>query len=168
MANIQLNRTILQLVSRPCAHQQNLFISTSALRFKKVAGRYQKTPHQTNPLTYEQANLPHQIGVTKTWNSWNTSFLLDGVHIAETQTEDLIIRKFMAGTWHGLFLSEVIIKRRANMIILGGLITRAINPRKVYFLIGYSEEILSYLFKCPVKIELQTVADKKDIIYTYV
>lgn len=143
-------------------------IHTSSVVCKKVSGRFKRTLNKSKPLTYEQANLPHQIGVTKTWNSWNTSFLEDAVRKPETQTEDFFIRKFVTGTWHGLFLSEIIIKRRANMIIIGGLITRSLLPRKVYFLLGYTEEILSYILKCPVKMELQTLSNRKDVIYTYV
>ena len=92
----------------------------------------------------------------------------DAVRQAETQTEELFIRKFMLGTFHGLFLSEIIIKRRANMIVVGGIISRNLYARKVYFLIGYAEELLSYVVKCPVKIELQTLKDKNDMVFTYV
>lgn len=79
----------------------------------------------------------------------------------------MFIRKFMEGTWHGMFLSELIIKRRQNMIILAGLVTRTVLPRKIYFLIGYTEEILSHFLKRPVKIEIQTVDHKKDMHFKY-
>ena len=61
--------------------------------------------------------------------------------------DDLFLRQFIYGTWHSLFASEVIIKRRHNMVILSGLVTRTIHPRRMYFLIGYTEEILSALFR---------------------
>jgi hypothetical protein len=37
----------------------------------------------------------------------------------------------------------------------------------MYFLIGYTEEILSALFKTPVKMEIQTIENKDDVIFTY-
>ena len=66
-----------------------------------------------------------------------------------------------------MFASEVIIKRRHNMIILSGLVTRTIHPRRMYLLIGYTEEILSALLKTPVKMEIQAIENKDDVIFTY-
>ena len=86
----------------------------------------------------------------------------------ETLIEDTFIRKFMTGTWHGLFMSEIIIKRRHNMIIICGLIVPAIHVSKIYFLIGYTEEILSCLLKCPVKLEFQTVHSRNDVVFKYI
>jgi small subunit ribosomal protein S24 len=94
--------------------------------------------------------------------------ILDGKRAGLIAAEDLFIRKFMLGTWHNLCLSEIIIKRQFNMIRIGGLIYQGIHPRKMYFLIGYTEELLSQWLQCPVKLELQTVADKKAIVYKYV
>jgi small subunit ribosomal protein S24 len=37
----------------------------------------------------------------------------------------------------------------------------------MYFLIGYTEEILSALLKTPVKMEIQTIENKDDVIFTY-
>ncbi|XP_013789675.1 28S ribosomal protein S24, mitochondrial-like [Limulus polyphemus] len=141
---------------------------TSAVCSKAQAGRYKVTKKRDRPLTYEQANKPHDIGHRKSWNSWNTSNLLDGLRPSETAIEDMFIRKFMSGTWHKLFLSEVIIKRRHNMIFIGGIVHQAIHARKMYFLLGYTEEILSYILKCPVKLELQTVSDRKDVVFKYI
>ena len=141
---------------------------TTSLCAKSVAGRYKVTQRMDRPLTYEQAFKPHQIGHCKAWNSWNTSNLLDGLRKSESATEDFLIRRFMDGTWHRLLLSEVIIKRRANLLVIGGLVLQSLHPRKMYFLIGYTEELLSYLLKCPVKLELQTVADRKDVVFKYI
>nr|CAD7429652.1 unnamed protein product [Timema monikensis] len=91
-----------------------------------------------------------------------------GLRSADTAIEDIFIRKFMTGTWHSLFVSEVIIKRQHNMIRIAGIIRQAISPRKMYFLLGYCEELLSYWLQCPVKLELQTVADKKDVVFKYI
>ncbi|RWS30769.1 28S ribosomal protein S24-like protein [Leptotrombidium deliense] len=144
------------------------FFHTSAALEKRQSSRFKRTIKKDNPLTYEQANPMYSIAVRKSWNSWNTSNLEGGLRKAETAFEDMFIRKFMFGTWHKMFLSEVIIKRRANLIVIGGIINRQVMQRKIYFLTGYTEEILSYLFKCPVKIELQTIADKSEMIVRYV
>jgi small subunit ribosomal protein S24 len=53
------------------------------------------------------------------------------------------------------------------MIILSGLVTRTIHPRRIYFLTGYTEEILSALLKTPVKMEIQTVESKDNVIFTH-
>lgn len=74
----------------------------------------------------------------------------------------------MTGTWHGLFASEVIIKRQHNMIRIAAIVRQAISSRKMYFLIGYCEELLSFWLQSPVKLELQTIADKKDVVFKYI
>ncbi|GBN50418.1 28S ribosomal protein S24, mitochondrial [Araneus ventricosus] len=146
-------------------------ISTSAVCCKVQAGRHKRTKNQSKPLTYEQFNGPHQIHHRKSWNTWNTANLKDAddeIRASQTVVEDFFIRKFMFGTWHRLFVSDVIIKRRHNLIVITGIIVRSLQVRKLYFLIGYTEEMLSYIFKCPVKIELQSTPDRKDMVFKYV
>ena len=63
---------------------------------------------------------------------------------------------------------QVIIKRQHNLVRVAGLITREISSDKVYFLIGYTEELLSYWLKCPVRLELQTIESKDDVVYKYI
>ncbi|CAH1404746.1 unnamed protein product [Nezara viridula] len=138
------------------------------INLKKQAGRYKKTPRGDKPLTYEMAYAPHRIAHYKSWNSWNTANLLDGLRPAETLQEDAFIRKFMTGTWHRLFLSEIIIKRQHNLIRIAGIIHQAIPPRKLYFLIGYTEELLAYWLQCPIKLELQTVPNRSDVTFKYI
>lgn len=91
-----------------------------------------------------------------------------GLRSSETALEDVFIRMFMTGTWHSLFVSEVLIKRQHNIIRIAGIVRQSISTRKMYFLIGYSEELLSFWLQCPVKLELQTVADKKDVVFKYI
>jgi len=144
-------------------------ISTSSICAKKQSGRFRVSVKQNNPITYEEANKPHQIGHTKAWNSYNTESHLEfGLRKSETTMEDIFIRRFLTGTWHNLFVSEIIIKRQHNLIRVAGIVQRAITPRKMYFLIGYTEEMLSYWIQSPVKLELQTVDDKRDVIFKYV
>lgn len=74
----------------------------------------------------------------------------------------------MTGTWHNLVLSEVVVKRQFNHIRIVALIKQGITPRKMYFLIGYTEELLSYWLQCPITLELQTVTNPKDVIFKYI
>lgn len=85
-----------------------------------------------------------------------------------TAVEDEFIRRFMFGTWHNVFVSEVIIKRQHNIIRIAGIIQRNMAARKLYFLIGYTQELLSYWLQCPVKLELQSVNSKEDVIFKYI
>lgn len=132
------------------------------------AGRWRVSRNQTNPLTYEELYPPSEIYVRKNFNSFNTSFLKGGLRCAETLVEDFFIRRFIEGTWHRLFQSNVIIKRRANAILIAGVVNRSIGPTKIYFLTGFSEEILSHLLKCPVKMELETASRRDSLVVKYV
>ncbi|XP_050700921.1 28S ribosomal protein S24, mitochondrial-like [Eriocheir sinensis] len=143
-------------------------LHTTPTARKAQAGRYRVTRDRSRPLTYEMANQPFMIAHRKSWNSWNTTSLYEGMREPETVVEDIFIRKFMTGTWHNLFVSEVIIKRQHNMVRIAGIIQHKISPQKMYFLIGYCEELLSYWLKCPVKLELQSVPNKEDVIYKYI
>lgn len=52
------------------------WISTTSVSQKNIrSGVYKTTNNRSRPLTYEQAQKPHLIGVTKAWNSWNASRL---------------------------------------------------------------------------------------------
>ena len=94
--------------------------------------------------------------------------LLDGLRPSETAIEDIFIRKFITGTWHALICSEIIIKRQFNHIRISAIVRQAISPRKMYFLIGYCEELLGYWMQCPITLELQTVPDKRDVVFKYI
>lgn len=86
----------------------------------------------------------------------------------ETLVEDTFIRQFMVGTWPGLFVSEIIIKRRHNTVVIAGLICPKITAPRLYFLVGFTEELLSSLLKCPVKVEFQTVHTEKDAVFKWI
>ncbi|CAG9815359.1 unnamed protein product [Phaedon cochleariae] len=143
-------------------------LHTTSVCHKVQSGRYRITPKKDLPLTYEMANPPHQIAHRKSWNSWNTSNLDGGLRSSEIAVEDVFIRKFITGTWHSLFLSEIIIKRQHNIIRIAGLVYRGVSARKMYFLLGYTEELLSFWLQCPVKMEIQTVPDRKDVVFKYI
>lgn len=69
--------------------------------------------------------------------------------------DDIIIRKFVEGVMHDVLESEVVIKRRANRIILVFLVRRE-NIQKFYFLVGFTEKLLTELLGCIVKVEAQS------------
>ena len=75
----------------------------------------------------------------------------------------------MDGTFPKAICSEVMVKRQHNLVRVACLISRqSIPARKIYFLLGYSEELLSFYLKCPVKLELQSIESESDIIFKYV
>nr|XP_023023421.1 28S ribosomal protein S24, mitochondrial [Leptinotarsa decemlineata] len=113
----------------------------------------------------EESNYFQNKVFTFVLNPYN---LDGGLRSSETAVEDLFIRKFVTGTWHDLFLSEVIIKRQHNIVRIAGIIHRSVSARKIYFLLGYTEELLSFWLQCPVKMELQTEADRKKVIFKYI
>ena len=132
---------------------------------------------KNRPLTYEMSCLPEEIAEKKGWNSHNTAQLEDTFLRKEemgqdlphkTIVEDMFIRRFMTGTFPEAILSEVIIKRQHNLIRIAGIIATNIPPKKIYFLIGYTEELLSFWLKCPIKLELQVVVDKRDVVFKYI
>merc|ERR1712241_620917 len=133
-------------------------MGTSALD-KIKAGRYKITRDRSKPLNYEQSFWPDDIANKKGWNSHNTA-QLDETFLRKEEIgqdlpykmlmEDMLIRKFMQGTFPKAILSEVMIKRQHNLVRVACLI-------RTIILLGYSEEFLSFFLKCPVKLELQSV-----------
>ncbi|XP_072037973.1 small ribosomal subunit protein uS3mA-like [Amphiura filiformis] len=134
-------------------------LQTTAVCHKTVAGRIKRSKGE-KPVMYEEINPPFTIGVTKGWTSQHTANLEGEDYKAERILEDMFIRRFLFGTFHNLIVSEVVIKRRANQIILACMMLRSLPPKQYYFLIGYTEELLSYWYKSPVKMEIQLVLDK--------
>ncbi|ELK25157.1 28S ribosomal protein S24, mitochondrial [Myotis davidii] len=92
---------------------------------------------------------------------------LDGEdHAAERTVEDVFLRKFMLGTFPGCLADQLVLKRRANQVEICALVLRQLPAHKFYFLVGYSETLLSYFYKCPVRVHLQTVPSK--VVYKYI
>lgn len=94
--------------------------------------------------------------------------MTDGLRPSETAIEDMFIRKFITGTFHNLVCSEVIIKRQFNHIRIAAILRRGLPPRKYYFLIGYTEEMLGTWLQCPITLELQIIGSKEETIFKYV
>lgn len=142
--------------------------TTVALYRSKTAARPKYTRYKTNPVTWEQLHPAHYIFVRKGFLSYNTSNLKDEERSGETAIEDLFIRKFMEGTWINILCSPIVIKRRANMIFISAFFNANSPCNQYYFLQGYTETLLSYVFKCPVKLDIQTVEDPKVLVVTHV
>jgi Mitochondrial ribosome subunit S24 len=68
-----------------------------------------------------------------------------------------------------MILSEIIVKRQHNMVRIAALLNhRRLRTRQIYFLIGYTEEMLSLWLKCPVMLEFQFLDNPKDVVYKYI
>ncbi|XP_063974497.1 small ribosomal subunit protein uS3m [Diachasmimorpha longicaudata] len=151
-----------------CQSWQRCFHISAVAAKNNRSGRHRPSLKHNKPLTYEMATTPEYLAHRKSWNAWNTSNIKDGNRPSETAVEDLFIRRFMTGTWHNIFVSEIIIKRQHNIIRIAGIIKQNMAPTKFYFLIGYTQELLSYWLQCPVKLELQSVVDREAVIYKYI
>ncbi|TRY73674.1 hypothetical protein TCAL_10166 [Tigriopus californicus] len=151
-------------------------IHTSSSLDKDSAGRYKVTVNRTRPLTYEMSFRPDDIMHKKGFNSFNTA-QLENTFLTKEEIgqdlphkmflEDVFIRRFMYGTWPEALESTVLVKRQHNLIRIAAIINPRMRTQFVYFLIGYTEELLSFWLKCPVRVELQ-VAEKEDVVYKYI
>lgn len=65
------------------------------------------------------------------------------------------------------FHLQVIIKRQYNIIRVAFLLSARMQPTETSFLIGYAEEMLSTILRCIVKLEVQMITSKKDVIFRY-
>ncbi|XP_067396363.1 small ribosomal subunit protein uS3m [Emydura macquarii macquarii] len=139
-------------------------LQTTAVCHKNQAARV-RGGKGDKPVTYEQAHPPHYIAHRKGWLSQHTSNLDGEDGAAERTLEDVFIRKFIYGTFHGCLANEIVLKRRANVLVICAVFLQCLPAYKFYFLIGYTEALLSYFYKCPVKLEVQTVPEK--VIYKY-
>lgn len=75
---------------------------------------------------------------------------------SERLLDDIMIRKFVEGVLHDFLKSEVVIKRKANRINLVFILSKEGDLTKFYFLVGFTEKLLSELLGCVVKIEPQS------------
>lgn len=79
--------------------------------------------------------------------------------------EDVFLRRFMRGTFPGCLADQLVLKRRANQLDICALVSRRLPAHKFYFLVGYSQTLLSHLYRCRVRLHLQTVPAK--VVYKY-
>ncbi|XP_004414083.1 PREDICTED: 28S ribosomal protein S24, mitochondrial [Odobenus rosmarus divergens] len=146
----------------PCSWRA---LHTSAVCAKNRAARV-RVGKGDKPVTYEEAHAPHYIAHRKGWLSLHTGNLDGENHAAERTVEDVFLRKFMLGTFPGCLADQLILKRRANQLEICALVLRQLPAHKFYFLVGYSETLLSHFYKCPVRLHLQTVPSK--VVYKYI
>ena len=102
--------------------------------------------------------IPAHLGVTKSWDSRHTGGLRGSRDAADRFFEDIMIRKFIEGTFYERLTSEVIVKRRFNEVIICFFITgkdRWLTP-KVYWLKAFGEKMLGDMLGCIVKMEIRT------------
>ncbi|KAJ1091736.1 hypothetical protein NDU88_004853 [Pleurodeles waltl] len=85
-------------------------IQTTAVCLKNRAARV-RVGKGDKPVTYEEALAPHHIAHRKGWLSQHTSNLDGEEGAAERTVEDVFIRKFIFGTFHGCLANEIVIKR---------------------------------------------------------
>ncbi|KAM9306330.1 small ribosomal subunit protein uS3m [Pholidichthys leucotaenia] len=161
--SVRLLNTLLQS-SLASSSSGSRSLHVTAVCCKSQAGRV-RVGKREKSVSYEQAHPPHRIGHSKGWLSQHTSNLKGEDGAAERILEDVFIRKFIFSTFHGCLADEVVIKRRGNLLIVCALMLQKLLPHKFYFLIGYSETLLSHLYKCPVKLEIQTLQD--EVVYKY-
>uniref|UniRef100_F6Z5I0 28S ribosomal protein S24, mitochondrial n=1 Tax=Callithrix jacchus TaxID=9483 RepID=F6Z5I0_CALJA len=134
-------------------------LHTSTVCAKNQAARV-RVSKGDKPVTYEEAHAPHYVAHRKGWLSLHTGNLDGEDHAAERTVEDISLRKFMWCTFPGCLADQLVIKQRANQLEICALVLRQLPAHKFYFLVGYSETLLSHFFKCPVRLQLQTVPSK--------
>ncbi|MFT7808348.1 28S ribosomal protein S24, mitochondrial-like [Arapaima gigas] len=159
-----LANALARIGSSSCVIPRSRAIHFSAMCCKHRAARI-RVGKGDKPVTYEEAHHPHHIAHRKGWLSQHTSNLDGEMGAAERTVEDVFIRRFVFGTFHSLLANELVIKRRGNMLVICALFIQKIPAYKFYFLIGYTETLLSYFYKCPVKMEVQMVKEK--VVYKY-
>ena len=74
--------------------------------------------------------------------------------------DDVMIRKFIEGTFYEMLMSDVVIKRRMNQIVISIFVNaKGTMVHKIYFLVGFSEKLLEQLLGCLVKMEVMSTPD---------
>ncbi|CAM4682676.1 unnamed protein product [Caretta caretta] len=132
--------------------------------------------HPCSPLLWLVLLVPSLKGARWAWGTWCCPLTprcpvcpagnLDGEGgVAEHTVEDVFIRKFIYGTFHGCLANEIVLKHRANVLVVCAVFLQRLPPYKFYFLVGYTETLLSFLYKCPVQLEVQTLPER--VIYKY-
>ncbi|XP_056181989.1 28S ribosomal protein S24, mitochondrial [Falco biarmicus] len=133
---------------------RNLHTSPACLKTRAARVRVGKGDKL---VTYEQAHPPHYIAHCKGWLSLHTGNVAGEAGAAERTLEDAFLRRFLYGTFPGMLADAVVLKRRANLLVICALLLRTLPPSKLHFLGGYTETLLAHFYKCPVRLELQTV-----------
>ena len=77
---------------------------------------------------------------------------------ADRLADDIMIRKFVEGVFYNQLSSDIVIKRKNNLINIVFLISELEESdlTKFYFKVGFSEKLLTELFSCVVTLDAQT------------
>lgn len=142
-------------------------IHTSSIFCRIQAGRIRGSKMRNKPVSYEAAFPPEDIQHKKGWLSFNTSNLHGEKNAHQMAYEDMFIRKFLVGTFYRLLKSEIVIKRRLNILDISVFVSPMLRPEKCHYLTSYSEEFLGRLLRYNVKLNL-LVASDDDMIHKYV
>ncbi|KAJ7988280.1 hypothetical protein DPEC_G00321940 [Dallia pectoralis] len=161
---VKLSNTLTTVGTSICINSGTRALHVTPSCCKNRAARI-RVGKGDRPLTYEEALHPHHIGHRKGWLSQHTSNLMGEAGAADRTVEDVFVRRFIFGTFHNCLANEIVLKRRGNMLVVCALMLQRHPPQKFYFLIGYTETLLSHFYKCPVKMEVQTLGDKA--VYKY-
>nr|CAD2126969.1 unnamed protein product [Meloidogyne enterolobii] len=170
-----LNNFIFNLSSKEISRRA--FSISSALaqnmagKYKNKACRYLRGKPQI--MTYDMSRLPSDIAVSKSWMTWHTQNLDDfKQQLGLTVAQDEIIRRFVRAIFYTYLPltvggTELITKRRGNVVYVTGFLIPKGNMEQIYWLYGFTEEILSNLLKQPVKLELQFIRSADDLAVEY-
>ena len=72
--------------------------------------------------------------------------------------DDVMIRKFIEGTFYEMLVSNIVVKRQLNQIKISIFVNaKGTTVHKVYFLVGFTERLLTHLLGCIVKMEVMSV-----------
>ncbi|NWX53044.1 RT24 protein, partial [Steatornis caripensis] len=104
-------------------------------------------------VTYESAHPPHYIAHRKGWLSLHTG---GSPHTAAGPGRVGLGTRGARGHT-GMGGRDAVLKRRANLLVVCAVVVRGLAPAKLHFLVGYAETLLAHFYKCPVRLELQTV-----------
>uniref|UniRef100_K7FJX0 Mitochondrial ribosomal protein S24 n=1 Tax=Pelodiscus sinensis TaxID=13735 RepID=K7FJX0_PELSI len=157
-----MGRTVLlkggRLVTLSCPQEPaSRAIQTTAVCHKNRAARV-RVGKGDKPVTYEQGHRWVPGAVPSAPGPVCPAGNLDAeAGAAERTVEDVFIRKFIYGTFHGCLANEIVLKRRANVLIICAVFLQRLPPYKFYFLVGYTE--------CPVRLEVQPQPEK--VVYKY-
>lgn len=119
---------LLGSCSRLCFHTfapQNALARVGTSIYNNSATRALHVTAACCKVTYRERE-EHQIVL------WKTTF----------------VRRFLFGTFNNCLANEIVIKRRGNMLVGCTLMLQKFPSQKFYFLIGYTETLLSLQVSC--------------------
>jgi len=141
---------------------------TSSVYMKTTAGRIKTSRFLNKALTYDQGFLPEDIMKMKGLLAHHTGNLHEENNAFQFMFEDMVIRKFMRGTFYRLIAGdEIVIKRRFNVVEISMFCSNVVKRGHTELLHAYSERLLSAFLKCIVKIHIFQ-ARHDDMVFKYI